>query len=137
MMSKTLKLDANIAAGEDLRPYQERILEQAKTRNTIAVLPTGTGKTLIAVRLFLHRLRLLSQSAKFAFVAPTRVLVNQQFEYISQRMPDLVVRPFTGDTFLSTMAGNHFIVLLRPGYPPSRAPAWVPALFSVRCDLLR
>lgn len=36
------------------RDYQMELFERAKTRNTIAVLDTGSGKTLIAVLLLRH-----------------------------------------------------------------------------------
>ena len=36
------------------RRYQMKLLEMAKQRNTIAILETGSGKTLIAVKLLEH-----------------------------------------------------------------------------------
>ena len=38
----------------DPRTYQTRIFDEAKKRNTIAVLPTGSGKTFIAAMLAKH-----------------------------------------------------------------------------------
>ena len=37
------------------RDYQKEIFETAKGANTLVVLPTGLGKTLIAMMLSVHR----------------------------------------------------------------------------------
>ena len=61
-----------------LRGYQEEAFRKAKDENTILVMGTGTGKTLVAVKmidLFLSR-------GKCAFLVPTRELVRQQASYI-------------------------------------------------------
>jgi endoribonuclease Dicer len=100
---------------DTLRSYQEQALEQSKLGNTIVVLPTGTGKTLIAVEFILYRLLLKDQqpskATKFAFIAETKVLVNQQYKYISQSLKSngIVVRSFTGDSEVETREGNHLI----------------------------
>ena len=64
----------------DLRPYQAECLEKGKRGNTIVCLPTGTGKTLIAVRLIEYYLNQFPH-LKIAFLVPTRPLVEQQAEY--------------------------------------------------------
>ena len=60
-----------------LRDYQKKCYERAKKENTIVHLPTGKGKTLIAVRLIDHFLR-LSPQKNALFLVPTRILVEQQ-----------------------------------------------------------
>ncbi|MCL6500513.1 MAG: DEAD/DEAH box helicase family protein [Candidatus Pacearchaeota archaeon] len=62
------------------REYQLNILETAKKHNTLVVLPTGLGKTLIAFMLALHRLEKFPRS-KILFLAPTRPLVEQHHNY--------------------------------------------------------
>ena len=65
-----------------LRQYQKDILEFAKTNNTICVLETGMGKTMIAIGLVEY----IKQCAKDAgvnpkitfFLAPTCNLTGQQ-----------------------------------------------------------
>jgi endoribonuclease Dicer len=54
------------------RGYQLQALEQAKRKNTIAFIDTGAGKTLIAFLLAKHI------SGKSVFLAPTRLLTDQQ-----------------------------------------------------------
>ncbi|MEM7816595.1 MAG: DEAD/DEAH box helicase, partial [Candidatus Aenigmatarchaeota archaeon] len=58
------------------REYQERIAEIASRKNTLCVLPTAMGKTIIAL---LTATKILDRRAnkKILFVAPTRPLVEQ------------------------------------------------------------
>ena len=39
------------------RDYQKSILETAKENNTLVILPTGIGKTLIALMLSIERIK--------------------------------------------------------------------------------
>ena len=55
-----------------LRAYQQRIVDVAIARNTIVVLPTGAGKTLIAGEL------MRCNGGPSVFLVPARVLVKQQ-----------------------------------------------------------
>ena len=55
-----------------LRSYQSRIVAVAEKHNTIAVLPTGAGKTLVAAELIRRR------EGKALFLVPTVLLVSQQ-----------------------------------------------------------
>ncbi|MEM7827021.1 MAG: DEAD/DEAH box helicase [Candidatus Aenigmatarchaeota archaeon] len=56
------------------REYQEKIVETAIKANTLCVLPTAMGKTIIAL---LVVARLLDKNKKILFLAPTRPLVDQ------------------------------------------------------------
>jgi endoribonuclease Dicer len=64
-----------------LRPYQSELLQQAISRNVIINLPTGSGKTLIAVHLLDHTLD-LNPNLKVLFIVPTKALATQQTNYI-------------------------------------------------------
>ena len=61
------------------RSYQEEIFETSKEKNTIVVLPTGTGKTLSALLLAVYRLNKIKNS-KVAIVSPTRPLNAQHLK---------------------------------------------------------
>jgi Fanconi anemia group M protein len=58
------------------REYQSKIFETAKTGNTLVVLPTGLGKTIISAMLVDYRLERYP-SSKALFLAPTKPLANQ------------------------------------------------------------
>lgn len=80
------------------RAYQNAIFETAKSNNTLVVLPTGLGKTLIALMLSINRLRTFPGS-KILFLAPTRPLVEQHFETFKSQLPELFadLQLFTGE----------------------------------------
>jgi len=61
------------------RLYQANILHEALHKNMLIVLPTGLGKTPIAVLLAAHRLEKFPDS-KVLVLAPTRPLVNQHYK---------------------------------------------------------
>ncbi len=60
------------------RLFQHSISEKAYSRNTLVVLPTGLGKTIIA--LLVTAETLYRTSGKVIFTAPTRPLVEQHLE---------------------------------------------------------
>ncbi|GAB4854001.1 helicase [Ancistrocladus abbreviatus] len=69
------------------RSYQTKVYQVARRRNTIAVLETGAGKTMIAIMLikaFSEAVVQCSADNKklIVFLAPTVSLVNQQYEVI-------------------------------------------------------
>ncbi len=65
------------------RKYQESILAVAASRNLLCVLPTGLGKTNIAILLAALRLEKHPES-KILITAPTKPLVNQHYKTFSQ-----------------------------------------------------
>lgn len=58
------------------RSYQEAIFSSAIDKNMLVVLPTGLGKTPIAVMLAAHRLSMYPES-KILVLAPTKPLSDQ------------------------------------------------------------
>ncbi|MEM3405561.1 MAG: DEAD/DEAH box helicase family protein [Candidatus Pacearchaeota archaeon] len=70
------------------RDYQEKIFLTAVKNNTLVVLPTGLGKTLIALMLSIHRL-IKFPNSKILFLAPTRPLAEQHYNYFKKYLPDL------------------------------------------------
>ena len=79
------------------RAYQQAIFETAKNSNTLVVLPTGLGKTLIALMLSIHRKKLFPLS-KILILAPTRPLIEQHFSSFKKMLPELFadLQLFTG-----------------------------------------
>lgn len=60
------------------RRYQETIFHTASNHNTLVVLPTGLGKTMISAMLTAHRLKQYPKS-KVIILAPTKPLVQQHY----------------------------------------------------------
>ena len=75
-----------------LRAYQSRIAATAEKFNTIVLLPTGSGKTLVAAEIIA---RLGTPSV---FFVPTVPLVGQQAKAIGSRLPSLTIGKFHGET---------------------------------------
>lgn len=68
----------------EARPYQETIYMKSKDSNSLVVLPTGLGKTLIAVMVIGSRLDNLN--GKALFLAPTKPLVLQHLETLEENL---------------------------------------------------
>jgi ERCC4-related helicase len=79
--------------GIELRDYQKNIAETANQKNTLVVLPTGLGKTLISILVAVHRLSKFPES-KVLIMAPTRALNAQHkktFEKFTTIDPEKIV----------------------------------------------
>jgi ERCC4-related helicase len=63
----------------ELRQYQRRAVALGKQQSLIVVLPTGSGKTLIASTIAAYHAR---NKLKILFLVPTRLLVEQQAKAI-------------------------------------------------------
>ncbi len=90
------------------RLYQERIAETANRHNTLVVLPTGLGKTAIALRVIAEHL-LVYPTRSVLVLAPTRPLVVQHARSVAESLfaPAPVV--LTG-----TLAPDRRLALLAP-----------------------
>lgn len=79
------------------REYQVNIANSASKENTLAVLPTGLGKTIIAIILIAEVLK--TDNNKILFLAPTKPLVLQHAQFIKEfltiKKESIVV--FTGE----------------------------------------
>ncbi|MEJ2279368.1 MAG: helicase-related protein, partial [Candidatus Lokiarchaeota archaeon] len=64
----------------DYRHYQKNIFNRCKKKNSLVVLPTGLGKTIIGILLAAHRLTLYNSKCKILLLAPTRPLVSQHLK---------------------------------------------------------
>lgn len=81
------------------REYQKQIFQTCRNKNTLVILPTGLGKTLIALMLAIDRL-VKFPTSKILFLAPTRPLIEQHFNYFKKQLPELFgqLELFTGKT---------------------------------------
>jgi ERCC4-related helicase/dsRNA-specific ribonuclease len=101
----TEEINSSPSQKMELRNYQKLVVDESLSQNTLVILPTGSGKTLIATHIINERLSLLRKNGIkkiLAFLAPTKVLVGQQQRYLSfhlnQLSSDVNVVSFTGET---------------------------------------
>lgn len=77
------------------REYQENIAKVALEESTLVVLPTGMGKTVIALRVIAEVLR--RGSGKVLFMAPTKPLVEQHAAFLRKYLLRFEPVVFTGE----------------------------------------
>jgi len=73
--------------GLEVRAYQKNIAESALDANTLVVIPTGLGKTVIALLTAVDRLSAFPD-AKVVFLAPTRPLVAQHAQFFRDHLTE-------------------------------------------------
>lgn len=76
------------------RAYQEAIAAECLARNTLVILPTGLGKTVVALLVLAERLR---DGGRAVVLAPTKPLVEQHARFLSQHLVGLEARTLTGE----------------------------------------
>jgi len=81
------------------REYQKTIFESIKDVNSLVVLPTGTGKTLIAMMLSEYKF-IKNPLKKVVILAPTRPLIEQHLNSFKKSFPEgwADMQLFTGKT---------------------------------------
>ena len=96
------------------RDYQVNLAEQAIRENCIVVLPTGLGKTAIALHVIAEYLS--KGTGGVLFVAPTRVLVNQHYEFLKNNLTLDDVSLITGEDTISkrTKLWNNSVICATP-----------------------
>ncbi|MBU4116867.1 MAG: DEAD/DEAH box helicase [Nanoarchaeota archaeon] len=79
------------------REYQNKIFKTCSEKNCLVVLPTGLGKTLIALMLTIRRMREFP-GEKILFLAPTKPLIQQHLISFKKYLPELFgdMQLFTG-----------------------------------------
>ncbi|CAF3736044.1 unnamed protein product [Rotaria sordida] len=95
------------------RSYQTELVEQAKNENLIVCLPTGSGKTYIAVMLIKElaqetRKSIHDGGKRTVFLVKTVVLVQQQSDYIRIHT-DLTVGTYYGDLGVDSWSKEKWI----------------------------
>ena len=79
------------------REYQQKIFETCAEKNCLVVLPTGLGKTLIALMLTIKRMKEFP-GEKVVLLAPTKPLAEQHLIFFKKHLPELFadMQLFTG-----------------------------------------
>jgi len=85
------------------RRYQIAIAREAKSESLMVVLPTGLGKTTIALFVLINRLA----KGKILFLAPTRPLVEQHSAFLNEmlKIDSSVIQTFTGNVLADKREG--------------------------------
>jgi len=96
------------------RYYQINLANQAIEENCIVVLPTGLGKTAVALHVISEFLS--KGSGGILFLAPTRVLVNQHYEFLKNNLTLHDISLITGEDTIQkrTKLWNNSIVCATP-----------------------
>jgi len=78
------------------RLYQLNIVSGCTKKNSLAVLPTSLGKTVIALLVMVMRLE--KEGGKVLMLSPTKPLVEQHFDFFSRvlKLPEDQIKAFTG-----------------------------------------
>ncbi len=68
------------------REYQLKIAKECMSKNSLVVLPTGLGKTIIGVYVAAGTLENFLPKSKIIVLAPTRPLINQHYDSFKELM---------------------------------------------------
>ncbi len=96
------------------RDYQVNLANQAINENCIVVLPTGLGKTAVALHVISEYLS--KGTGGILFLAPTRVLVNQHYDFLKNNLTLDDISLITGEDPIPkrTKLWNNSIVCATP-----------------------
>jgi len=96
------------------RDYQVNLANQAVKENCIVVLPTGLGKTTIALHAIAEYLS--KGTGGVLFLAPTRVLVNQHYEFLKANLTIDDISLITGEDTVQkrTKLWNNSVICATP-----------------------
>lgn len=98
----------------EVRDYQINLANQAIGENCIVVLPTGLGKTAVALHVIAEYLS--KGTGGILFLAPTRVLVNQHYDFLKNNLTLDDISLVTGEDPIPkrTKLWNNSIVCATP-----------------------
>lgn len=81
------------------REYQVKLASAAAERNTLVVLPTGLGKTAVALLVIAETLT--RKKGRCLFLAPTKVLVHQHHMFLKNYLKIMDIGVITGEDAVS------------------------------------
>ena len=99
MLTKNVEHEFIVPDSIEARDYQINMAQQAKTENSLVVLPTGLGKTTIALHIIADCLS--KRKGGILFLAPTRVLANQHYEFLKNTVILDDITLITGEDLLA------------------------------------
>lgn len=90
-------MDETLGGKIEPRDYQINIFKEAVRENTLVVLPTGMGKTIIAA--MVANFILKEKNERVLFLAPTKPLISQHFETFKKllELDPPAISKFTGE----------------------------------------
>ncbi|MEA3560006.1 MAG: DEAD/DEAH box helicase [Candidatus Thermoplasmatota archaeon] len=97
------------------REYQVKIATRALNSPTLVVLPTGLGKTVVALMIIAEKLK--QGQGPILILAPTKPLVEQHLEFFDRHLPDTTVGLLTGEIAPKTREeeyGRYEIMIATP-----------------------
>lgn len=83
----------------EYREYQINLANQAIRENCLVVLPTGLGKTTVALQVIVEFLS--KGTGGVLFIAPTRVLAHQHYEFLKNNLKIDDISLITGEDLVS------------------------------------
>lgn len=84
------------AGSVEKRDYQVSLANTALENNTLIVLPTGLGKTTVALLVIAETL--FKSKGRCLFLAPTRVLVHQHYTFLQKFLDIVDISMITGES---------------------------------------
>lgn len=78
----------------EYRDYQVNLAKAALNKNTLILLPTGLGKTTIALLIIAD---MLNRNKRILLMAPTRVLVHQHYLFLKEQLKVTDITIITGE----------------------------------------
>lgn len=99
MSAKNVEHKFIVPNSVEVRDYQVNLANQAKNENCLIILPTGLGKTVVALHVIADYLT--KGNGGVLFLAPTKVLVNQHYEFLKNTLTIDDIALITGENLLT------------------------------------
>ncbi|KAK3650368.1 Dicer-like protein 2 [Elasticomyces elasticus] len=99
--------DREASPDDRLRGYQREMLDASLRGNTIVVMPTGSGKTLIAVARIRAELERSDSKKLVWFIANSVDLCRQQLDVLRQNLPAYATLSLTGQDGVDNWSQQH------------------------------